>query len=96
MNNLNQLKIAKDLGKRDLRVGVSSSLLKVGSYFCRSKWGFTTVLATRTGYFPKLTMLKLADSTQSSDWPWLHNVYTSETPAKGDEYQDSKLKNASI
>jgi hypothetical protein len=31
------LQIAKDLGKRNLRVGVSSSPLKAGSYFCRSK-----------------------------------------------------------
>ena len=27
-----------------------------------------------------------ADSHQSSDWPWLRNVSTSETPAKGEDY----------
>jgi len=27
-----------------------------------------------------------ADSHQSSDWPWLRNVSTSQTPAKGDDY----------
>ncbi|WP_445769610.1 hypothetical protein, partial [Rheinheimera sp.] len=25
-------------------------------------------------------------SHQSSDWPWLHNVSTSQTPAKGEDY----------
>ncbi len=28
-----------------------------------------------------------ADSHQSSDWPWLRNVSTSQTLAKGDDYQ---------
>jgi hypothetical protein len=28
-----------------------------------------------------------ADSPQSSDWPWLRNVSTSQTPAKGEDYQ---------
>ena len=28
-----------------------------------------------------------ADSHQSSDWPWLHNVSTSQTPAKGEDYR---------
>jgi hypothetical protein len=27
-----------------------------------------------------------ADSHQSSDWPWLHNVSTSQIPAKGEDY----------
>jgi hypothetical protein len=30
-----------------------------------------------------------AGSHQSSDWPWLHNVSTFETPAKGDDYRRS-------
>ena len=28
-----------------------------------------------------------ADSHQSSEWLWLRNVSTSETPAKGDDYR---------
>ncbi len=28
-----------------------------------------------------------ADSHQSSDWPWLHNVSTSRTPVKGGDYR---------
>jgi len=28
-----------------------------------------------------------AGSQQSSDWPWLHNVSTFETPAQGDDYR---------
>ena len=27
------------------------------------------------------------NSHQGSDWPWLHNVSTSETPAKGEVYR---------
>jgi hypothetical protein len=30
-----------------------------------------------------------AGSHQSSDWPWLHNVSTSETPAKGEDYRSN-------
>ena len=33
-----------------------------------------------------------AGSHQSSDWPWLHNVSTSQTPAKGDDYQRAKVR----
>ena len=27
------------------------------------------------------------NSHQGSDWPWLHNVSASETPAKGEDYR---------
>jgi hypothetical protein len=33
-----------------------------------------------------------ADSHLSSDWPWLRNVSTSATLAKGDDYQPEKLE----
>jgi hypothetical protein len=29
-----------------------------------------------------------AGSHQNSDWPWLHNVSTSQTPTKGEDYHD--------
>jgi hypothetical protein len=29
--------------------------------------------------------MALGGFTQSSDWPWLHNVCTSKTPAKGED-----------
>jgi hypothetical protein len=32
-----------------------------------------------------------ADSHQSSGWPWLHNVSTSATLAKGDDYRGAVM-----
>ena len=29
------------------------------------------------------------NSHQGSDWPWLHNVSTSQTPVKGEDYRGS-------
>jgi hypothetical protein len=33
-----------------------------------------------------------ADSHQSSDWPWLRNVSTSQAPAKGEYYPTGNVK----
>jgi hypothetical protein len=56
---------------------------------------FDSIFESRTGPLQDVKVFEVRcwcpvtdqlSSPQSSRWPWLHNVSTSETPAKGEDY----------